>query len=82
MDDDAAAWRVKSRLDTSHVKSHSALEACAALHTSLIDNCSNIFCATSDGRHGNRAWDSAAEHILVVVSTGAYDQNDLSRYNR
>ena len=58
--------------------SHSALEACAALHTSLIDRCWNTLCATSEGRYGKRAWDLAAEHILVAGFVGTYKQNDLS----
>ena len=75
--DDAAAWRVKSRLDRWHVVSHSALQACAALHKSLTERCWNICCTTSEGSHGNRAWDLAAEHILVAVSAGTYKQKSL-----
>ena len=66
VDDAAAALSLTSRLRRWHVMSHSALEACAALHTSLIDRCWSICCATSEDRHGKRAWELTAEHILVA----------------
>ncbi|CAL8466177.1 g5713 [Coccomyxa elongata] len=59
---DAAVWRVKSRQDSWQVMFPSALEACAALQTSLMDRNWNIFCATSGGNHGKRARD-----ILMLV---------------
>lgn len=55
------------KLDSWQVRLHSDLEACAALQMSLIDRFWKIFCATCEGRHGKRAWDSAGEHIVVMV---------------
>lgn len=75
LDDDAAVWKVKSRLDSWQVMFQSVLEACAALQTSSMDRYWNIFCAISEGKHGKRAWDSAAEHILVMIVYGYIQSN-------